>query len=211
MQTLFSPDSMFMRIMSRICDLLLLNILFLLTCIPIFTVGAAVTALYSCCFRLEDEPGVIKGYFRAFRENFRQSTLAWLLLTLCSGSALFNTMLFHAFPGWLRYLAIPFGILFALSSLAGSCVFPLTSRFSNDLGTTFKNALFLSLGYLPRFALLTFLNLLPGIVLFRDVYLFFQTGFLWISIYFSFTAYVGTLLLKKVFSPYLPPAESEEA
>ena len=42
---LFSPDSKFMRAMSTLGDLMLLNLVFLLCCIPVVTVGAAVTAL----------------------------------------------------------------------------------------------------------------------------------------------------------------------
>ena len=209
MQALFSPDSKFMQAMSRLFDLVLLNFLFLLTCLPIFTIGAAATALYTCCFQISQERGILKSYFRAFRESFRQSTLLWLILLLCGGSALFNLMLFRNMGGVMGFLAIPFGILLALAVLTGSCAFPLTSRFSNDLKTTIKNALLLSLGYLPRFALLAFLNVFPLIVFFTDIYVFFQTGFIWITIYFSFSAYVGTLLLKKVFAPYLPPEECE--
>ena len=81
---MFSPDSKFMEILGRITDLILLNILFLLTCLPIFTMGAAATALYTMCFRFmrEEYRSIVKPYFQAFRDNFRQSTLIWLLLLL---------------------------------------------------------------------------------------------------------------------------------
>ena len=209
MHALFSPDSKFMQAMSRLCDLMALNILFLLTSLPVVTLGAATTALYTCCFQLGEEQGIFRSYFQAFRENFRQSTLVWLILLLWGSSALVNVVLFRSLAGPMLYAALPFGILFVLAALAGSCAFPLISRFSNDLRTTLKNALLLSLGYLPRFCLLAFLNLFPLILFFLDVYIFFQTGFLWIAIYFSACAYAGTLLLKKVFAPYLPSQEAE--
>ena len=84
MQNLFSPDSVFMRAMSRIGDLMLLNLLFLLTCVPIVTVGAAVTAMYSVTFRFDtdSEASVIRSYFRAFRADWKQSTAIWLIILL---------------------------------------------------------------------------------------------------------------------------------
>ena len=51
MLSIFSPDSRFMRVMSRAADLILLNLCYLLTCLPLFTIGAASAALYAVCFR----------------------------------------------------------------------------------------------------------------------------------------------------------------
>ena len=103
---LFSPDSKFMIAMSRLADLTLLNLLFLITCIPLFTVGAASTALYTVAFRIGTvrETGVIKPYFRAFRDNFRQATILWLLLVLGGGCAVFDITLFYGMNSLLRYL-----------------------------------------------------------------------------------------------------------
>ena len=52
MQGLFSIDSKFMQVLSRIYDIAVLNMLYLLTCLPIFTIGAATSALYAVCFRM---------------------------------------------------------------------------------------------------------------------------------------------------------------
>ena len=72
MGAFFSPDSKFSQIMNRVGDLLLLNLTFLLTCIPIVTIGAASSALYTVCFRFntEKEGKLLHTYFRAFREEF---------------------------------------------------------------------------------------------------------------------------------------------
>lgn len=82
MRGLFSPDSRAMKMMGRIGDIMILNVIFLLTCIPVFTIGAASTALYTVCFRFgtDSEAGVIKSYFTAFRDNLKQSTLVWLII-----------------------------------------------------------------------------------------------------------------------------------
>ena len=113
MQTLFSPDSKFMQTMSRIADLLLLNFFFLLTCVPIVTIGAASTAMYTVCFRFgsEREAGTVRSYFRAFRENFKQATVLWLVILLCGVTAGINVFLFYSMSGILHYAFILFAIL----------------------------------------------------------------------------------------------------
>lgn len=211
MQTLFNPDSKFMQAMSRIGDLLLLNILFLFTCVPIFTIGAAWTAMYTVCFRFgsDRERGVLRSFFRAFKDNFKQSTVLWLIILLCGVTAGFNTCLFYAMSGMEHYAFVLFAILFVLVLLIGAYVFPLLSQFDNDNHSTLKNALILSLGYLPRSVIIAALNVFPVLLLVLDFYTFLQAAFLWVALYFSSAAYLDSLLLKKVFAPYLGESEEE--
>ena len=67
----FSLDSKFMQVMSRVADLIILNVIYLVTCLPVVTIGAASTALYTVCFRLGTarEGSLVKDYFRAFRDD----------------------------------------------------------------------------------------------------------------------------------------------
>ena len=71
-----------MRFLSKVADMIILNILFLITCIPIFTIGASMTALYYVTLRMVsgEEGPVSKDYFRSFKQNFRQATVIWLIL-----------------------------------------------------------------------------------------------------------------------------------
>lgn len=205
MKNLFSPDSVFMRAMSRIGDLMLLNLLFLLTCIPILTVGAAVSAMYSVTFRFDTdrEASVIRIYLRAFRSDWKQATAIWLIVLLCTGSSCFNMFLFSRLPGIFSFASVLFALLLMLVLLTAGFVFPLLSLFDNPIMVTLKNAFALSLGFLPRAVLIAVVNLLPLIVFLVDVYVFFQTAFLWAAIYFAAAAYLNTLLLKPVWAVFL--------
>ena len=163
MFSLFSPDSEFMLAMERVFDLLLLNVLFLLTSLPVVTIGASATALYTVCFRFdtEREGSVWKDYFRAFRENFRQSTLLWLVIALFALTSGVNVILFRGMTGVLSWLFLPCSVLLVIAVLMGSCLFPLLSQFSNDSRTAMKNAFFLSVGYLPRFLMVAGIMFFP--------------------------------------------------
>ena len=77
----FNLDSPFMRFLTKMADLIILNILYMICCIPIVTIGAASTALYTVSMKAvkNEESYIIRGYFKAFKENFKISTLTWLV------------------------------------------------------------------------------------------------------------------------------------
>lgn len=201
---MFSPDSKFMEIFGRITDLVLLNLLFMITCLPIFTIGAATTALYTMCFRLmrEEYSGIIKTYFKAFRDNFRQATLLWMLLVLIIGPGLYYFYVLFSLDSLLRYLGFLFAILGLLSAMTASYVFPWISQFENNTAQALRNALILSVSRLPRSAAILVINLMPAIIWFVNPELFIQISFLWIALYFAAAAYMNTGLLWHVFKPY---------
>lgn len=201
---MFSPDSKFMEIIGRITDLILLNILFLITCLPVFTIGASVTALYTLCFRLmrEEYSGIIKSYFKAFKDNFKQATVIWLLLLAAVTPALYYFSLLLQMDSILRYSGFVFVIIAVLGLMTGSYVFPWISQFENSTVQALKNALILSISRLPRSLCVLAINLVPLIVWFINPELFIQVSFLWVALYFAAAAYMNTGILWHVFKPY---------
>ena len=210
MSGLFSLDSRFMRYMGRLADLMVLNLLFLLTSIPIVTVGASLTALYAVCFRLgtEEEGSVIRDYFRAFRANFLQATGLWLLEILLVGSSFLCAVRFGAMSGGAHYLMVVFVGLCTLAVLVFSYVFPLVSRFENSMMGELRNAFLLCIGYLPKSIVMGALNVFPFFLLLTDLFLFLKISFLWVILWFSTVCYINCQLLKKVFAPYLGAEEN---
>ena len=75
-------DNPIMRGMGRLADFIILNLLWVVCSIPIITIGASTTALYTVMLKLvKNEEGYIaKGFLKAFKENFKQATVIWLIL-----------------------------------------------------------------------------------------------------------------------------------
>lgn len=208
MHSIFSPDSKIMLALTGLADLMILNLLFVATCIPVFTVGAASSALYTVCFRMirQEEGHIISGYLRSFKENFRQGTGIWLILLLLAAVGALNL-------GWLnsigslmqtvmRLLTV---MVLAILAFIHAYVFPLQSQFRNTVKVTLSNAFLLGIGHLPRTMLITVLNLFPLGLLAVNLYTFLDSALVWFVIYFSGTAFLNSLLLKKVFAPYMNP------
>ena len=74
-------DNIFIRMLSRVGDAMLLSILFVLSCVPIITIGAAFTSLYYTAMKgISGDDGYIwKFYTRSFKQNFKQATGMWML------------------------------------------------------------------------------------------------------------------------------------
>ena len=141
-------DSKFMTILNRIGELVILNICYLVCCIPIVTVGAAITGLYTVCFRFGTarERGALGSFFRAFLANLKQGILLWLIGLAVGLFSAYFALLFFTMGGVIHYAFIPFLVLLALCLVVFSYAFPLLSQFENTVAQTLKNAAILSLG-----------------------------------------------------------------
>ncbi len=204
MHHFFNSDSWFMQLISRFSTLVLLNLLFLCTCIPIFTIGAALTALYEVVFPMdtEREGKTVSAYLRAFAANFKQSTPIWLFFLLLIGASCTNAVFFShmaGIPG--QILSAAAVVILVNTVLVLGYVFPLMSQFDNTRRNTLKNALLLSIGNLPRTLVIAVINSFPWMLLFVNLYAFVQLGFLWFALYFAAAAYFNSRVLMKVFQP----------
>lgn len=152
MRGFFSYDGPIMKVMTDIMDLVILNFLTILCCIPVVTAGAAFAALHYVVMQIRDDRGGsrIKTYFQQFKGNLRSATPVWLVF-LAAGAILFiDYQVYVSSEGAQRWVLIPVfvgGLVFAALFV---WVFPLLSRFENRFAATMKNALILSVGYAPR-------------------------------------------------------------
>ena len=79
---IFNYDSPLVRVLNRITDLVMLNIVFLLCCIPVITAGAALSALHAVSMQMvcDEEGKILPAFFRFFKRDFKQATVVWVLL-----------------------------------------------------------------------------------------------------------------------------------
>ncbi len=76
----FDIDSPFIQFLNRVADLMILNFLVMICCLPIFTIGASYTAMHYVLLKMvrKEEGYLIRGFFKSFKQNFKQATLIWL-------------------------------------------------------------------------------------------------------------------------------------
>ena len=204
MGKLFGPESPFIKFLWKVADLIALNLIWLICCIPVITIGPSTAAMYCVARDIAkgEWPGIIKSFFKAFRENFKQSLLVFLILLI--PICLIAVYLFLASSGALDHSAW----MKTLIGFIWTYVFPLIAQFDNTLGNTLKNAVLLPLAN-PFLALLcTAINLLPVILLMVSVNVFVSAGFFWLVLGGAVTAVINSRLLGLLFQKFVPK-ESE--
>ena len=84
MNRFFNMDNKFFVFMGRVADLLLLNFLCILCCIPVVTAGASITALYYVTLKMarDEESYIARSFFRSFKQNFKQATIINIIMLL---------------------------------------------------------------------------------------------------------------------------------
>ena len=185
-----------MRALSTTADLIVLNLLTILCCLPVVTVGAALTALNTAAIKIVrgEETAPVKDYFRAFRVNFKKGTVLGLIFLLVFAVLLVDYLAAgNAVP-----IARPVIAAVALLVLMlGQYAFALLARYENTLRGTLKNALLLSIGYFPR----TLGMAVFAVVLWLLAIQFLRYGAPILFLFgFSLPCYVTVLLLQKVFN-----------
>ncbi len=148
MSGFFNMDSPVMRFLSRVCDLMILNFMCLICCIPIVTIGASVTALYSVTLKMVrgEESYIFKGFLKAFKENFKISTIIWLLLAVLGLLIFADYKATQFLPDNMKNIfRILVGVVITFYLLLMTYVFPYVARFENNVKNTLKNALLISI------------------------------------------------------------------
>lgn len=204
MKNLFNLESPLMQMLTRIGDMILLNVLFLLCSIPVITLGASLAAMHKMLQEIvyETDSSTVKGFFRAFRDNFKQATVVWLFVLLVIAGLFCDYLLIITFFSGseaVKWMLILLAVLAVIVSCIAAYLIPMLVRYDNKLRNHVNNAVILAVIKLPRTLGLLALNFLPLIIMTLSLNVFIQTLIFWIFIGFAFTTYMETLLLKPVF------------
>lgn len=204
MKSIFDPDSRFMGFCEKLVQYVLINFLWLMCSLPLFTAGAATKAMYASLQTIFLGDGWhAKDFFLAFRKDFGRTAVLWLLILILGISLVVDYFLIAQmqFPGRMAVIGGIFFLLFGLLFFSGM-VFPLISQFPCTLRESVINGVLLSLAHLPKMLLVTAMNVLPWAMWLVVPKLFGMLGFLWLTCGFSLIARYNLGILNKVFAPF---------
>lgn len=170
MNRLLNPDGPVMAFITKIVYCVYLNILWFLCSLPIVTAGASTTALFYVTLKMvhNEEGSLTKSFFRAFKENFKQSTIVWLILLVLG--------IFLAVDGYVFYHmrfdnviwtlgAAVFALVLAAYAIILMYIFPLMSRFDNTIFAMFRNSLMIGMRFLLCTALMAAIYFAMAVVI----------------------------------------------
>lgn len=204
MEHIFNLNNRFFTTMSKVADIIILNLVFLLTCIPLVTIGASVTALYGVTLKLAEkkEPYIVQEYFRLWKENFRQSTVLWLGMVFVGILLAVNLSL--KTTGAI-YLAMRIGMVIGavLWTVLILYLFPLLAKFENSIKQTVANAFLIAARHLFTTGIMLGINIV--FLFFTLLYppMFAQMILFWFLLGFAVTARMQSYFLNKVFQRHI--------
>lgn len=197
----FSMEGILWQIINTLINIIILNVLFLICSIPLFTIGASSTALYTVSLKLaaNEEPYIFKTFFKAFASNFKQGTVIWLICLVLGLSFAGDIRLIQT--GVLHYVFI-FLLLYLLLVL--SYVFPILSKFDNTIKNTLFNALCMGIRhFLPWSLLILLCNAIPFIVYGINATTLYFILPIMVTCGFSVIAYINSKLFNHIFKKYI--------
>jgi uncharacterized membrane protein YesL len=208
MKDFFSLDNPFNRFMTLVFDIALLSILFAVCSLPVVTFGASAAALYSVMLRRvrNEEGAILKGFFQAFRENFRQGTIAGLIFIAINLLMFLDYRLISVIQNVTLAAVSAAAIMMVVLMTAGvfAYVFPLIARYENSLRAAFNNAWRLAVINLPKTIVLVVLNNLPILFLVLRTDIFVPFIMLWCFILAGTAAYINSKILRGIFDKLFP-------
>lgn len=205
MKELFSLNSPWVQRLAMLTNLVCLNILWLVCCIPVFTAGAATAALYHTVFLYhnKEDDAVLRPFFRAFCANFKQSTLLFLPLFAALLLVVFDLVYLASYG---KGTAVLFLLILVILLLMGMMIhlFPLIARFDMNAKALLRTAFSLTALHLPGTLTVIALLVLPVILLLFFPEWFLRFGVVWAGVWFSAIAYFFGKFLLKIWSKHVP-------
>lgn len=203
----FNYDNPVWRFIGKFWDVIILSILWMVCSIPVVTIGASTTAMYYVTLKLvRDEDGyTFRSFFKSFKENFKQSTIIWLIFLVVGILLGFDLFFFmRLFTGSEKVRTVMLAIFLAMSFIYLSMytyVFPLQSRFYNSVKRTIFNAFFMAVRHI--FKTIGMMVIDVGVVFLAFTYI---PQIILFGV--ALIAFINSYILAGIFKKYMPEDEN---
>ena len=204
MSRFLDRNNSFFMTLERLANFCIVNILTLFCCVPIITAGASITAGYKVmqCFLIDGEQPIVKTFFQSFKDNFRQSTILWLIALFIL--AFLGVDIIIVYDHFTQGVNIVMYIVLGLIAFVvlGTAIYGLVliSRYENSFRGHFDNALYLVFQNLPRTFAMVVLAISPVLIAICSVFVFALSLPLWGLVGVSSILFLQTRLMMSVFT-----------
>ena len=202
MDRFFNMDNKFFTFMSRVADLIILNILCIVCCIPIVTIGPSISAMFYVTMKMvrNEESYIVRGFFKSFKQNLKQGIVINLIMLAAAVLLAIDISICRGTAGSLGKVLL---VIFMY-------IYPVLAKFYNTIKNTFTNAFLMSIRHLPYTALMILISAAPALAFFiPSAQLQSTVILLLVLLGFSGIAYINSHFFVKIFDKYIPEETSE--
>ena len=195
----FSTDGIFFTAVNKIIDTIFLSILWILFCIPLFTIGASTSALYATANKVlrHDRSYIFRQFWDSFKSSFKQATASWLvcvliIFILVSDIRIINLLV----PNMVGVvLKVFFAALIFVLSMAMLYIFPYISRFTAPWKSIMMNSVIIALRHILWTLLVVVLTLAFALFAYLIPVALIALPALW--------ALLASFVLERIFQKYM--------
>ncbi len=202
------------RVFSFLGKMTALNLLWIGCSLLVVTAGASTTALFYCVLKLhkDGDVRVFREFFKSFRQNFRQSTLIWVVMAVIAGVLYMEKETIATMPGGLSQLFayVLTAVCIPLVFIA-LYIFPTVAAFSNSTGKLVRTAFYFSVKHVGYTLAVAVITIIPMLMTLVDAKLFPVYLFVWLLCGFSLTAYADAWFMWRMFKHYFGEGGKEAA
>ena len=207
MEKLFGYDNNFFEVLGKITDIIILNLLCLLFCLPILTIGASLTATYYVAMKMvkDEETYIIKEFFKSFKDNFKISSTIWMIFLFVAGILIldFNICSFmenKILLKVLEFIFTPAGVVFVISLMY---IFPIIAKFDNSIKNTMLNSILISIQNLPYTLVILGVNSIPFLLIAFFSNMWGYILFFYLIAGIGISSYINSIFFNKIFELYI--------
>ena len=215
MNRFFSMDNKFFVFMGKVADLCLLNLVCLACCIPIFTSGASITALYYVTLKMvrNEESYIFRSFFKSFKQNFRQATIIHLIMVAAAVLLYLDTNIVKVMGEPMsQIMSVIFAVFTLVYAMILLYLYPILAKFYNSVKNTFTNAILMAIRHLPYTIIMLIICALPLLIFFVPSLQMQMTLILLLLLFgMAVIAYLNSFFLVKIFDKYIPENSEEDA
>lgn len=207
MDNLFEYDNKFFEVLGKITDIIILNLLCIISCLPIITIGASVTATYFVALQMvrNEETYIIREFIKRFKENFIFSTKVWSIILIIGLVLSFDFYISRLILN--EYMRITLQFILTIVSIIFvfllTYVFPIISKFENTIKNTMINSILISIQHLPKTIFMIFINLSPIILTLILSNYWGHILFFYTVMGFASITYINSIFFNKIFEKYI--------
>lgn len=208
MSKIFDLDSPIMRGLSTLADLMILNLVTMVFCIPVITIGPALTAAHYVALKMirNEEGYIIRGFWKSFKQNFRQGIILGLIVLGVVALLLGDLYIVFKTDIELNFIVVAMILVATVFVFLGVMyVFPVLAKFDNTVLATIKNSFLFCILNLPKSILMVFVYLFPVLIMLTTWKLLPIVILLGISV----PVYLSAMLYNKVFRKFEAMAEND--
>lgn len=215
MRNIFSYDSRLTQLLGYVADLFITNVVFIICCLPVITIGPAQAGLFTAMNVLRDpleDSSCLRAFFRGFKSGFGKISLVSTFFLVLEIVLLYTVLMASSYQedGTMIHWAFP-GVILVVCMLLHGLLPIFHARFNCGPVQLVRNGLVLLVMYPLRSVLISALVWAPLVLFLLAVNVFANLGALFITVYYSVAYLLAAYMLKKPFGKLMEAVENQEA